>query len=166
METMTVTFAAGGALLAAIIAIAIYHFAVVRSLKSRTEATLAAHDAVLGGPGQGAESRLTGIENALHATNLALKGLEGRVAELEARSVRDLSLTGFIRYDAFDDTKSDLSYALALLNREGDGIVISSIYSRTDTRTYGKAVAKFVPLANASEEELQAIENAMSSRMS
>jgi hypothetical protein len=53
-----------------------------------------------------------------------------------------------------------LSYATALLNREGDGVVLTSIYSRTDTRTYGKAVTKFVPVGTASEEELQAIQRA------
>ena len=60
----------------------------------------------------------------------------------------------------FDDTGSELSYATALLNREGDGVVLTSIYSRTDTRTYGKAVTKFVPVWTASEEELQAIQRA------
>ena len=64
---------------------------------------------------------------------------------------------GFVRYDAFDDTGSELSYAVALLNREGDGAVFSSIYSRTDTRTYGKVVTGYQPAVNASEEELLAI---------
>ncbi|HTX60320.1 MAG TPA: DUF4446 family protein, partial [Verrucomicrobiae bacterium] len=81
-------------------------------------------------------------------------------AELELLAKTDVSRIGFVRYDAFDDTGSDLSYALALLNREGDGVVLSSIYSRSDTRTYGKAVERFKPAANASEEELTAIERA------
>ena len=55
---------------------------------------------------------------------------------------------------------SDLSYALALLNREGDGVVVSSIWSREETRTYGKSVAKFTTVQDASKEELEAIERA------
>ncbi len=166
METTSGYIAAAGAFLGTLIVLAIYHFFVVRGAQKRLGATLAAHDALLGGGDFGAESRLSGIESELRATKVAIEGLESRIAELEKRSNRDLSRAGFVRYDAFDDTKSDLSYALALLNREGDGVVISSIYSRTDTRTYGKAVAKYAPLANASQEELQAIERAKSSGMS
>ncbi|MHB8461994.1 MAG: DUF4446 family protein [Vulcanimicrobiaceae bacterium] len=166
METTSGYIAAAGAFLGTLIVVALYHFLVVRGTQKRLGATLTAHDALLGGSEHGGESRLTGIEAELQATKVAIEGLQARIAELEARSSRDLSRAGFVRYDAFDDTKSDLSYALALLNREGDGVVISSIYSRTDTRTYGKAVAKYAPLANASQEELHAIERAKSSGMS
>ena len=65
-----------------------------------------------------------------------------------------------MRYDAFADSESGLSYALALLNRQGDGVVVTSIYSRDDTRTYGKPVAAFKPTITASAEELEAIERA------
>jgi hypothetical protein len=50
-----------------------------------------------------------------------------------------------------------LSFTLALLNEEGDGVVVTSIYSREETRTYGKAVRKFVPQQGASKEEQSAI---------
>ncbi len=53
---------------------------------------------------------------------------------------------------------------MALLNRDGDGVVISSIYSRADTRTFGKAVAGYKPAVNASEEELLAIERARTAK--
>ena len=65
-----------------------------------------------------------------------------------------------MRYNAFSDVGSDLSYALALLNRDGDGVVLSSIWSREETRTYGKAVAGFRPAQDPSEEELAAITRA------
>jgi hypothetical protein len=62
-----------------------------------------------------------------------------------------------VRYNSFSDVGSDLSFAFALLNGEGDGVVITSIYSREETRTFGKAVRKFVPQQDASKEENQAI---------
>ena len=67
---------------------------------------------------------------------------------------------GFVRFNAFSDVGSDLSYALALLNRDGDGVVLSSIYSREETRTYGKAVTAFKPAQDPSSEEVAAIEKA------
>jgi hypothetical protein len=68
-----------------------------------------------------------------------------------------------VRYNAFENTGSDLSYALALLTRDGDGVVISSIWSREETRTYGKAVAAFSSAQDASNEERAAIAKARAS---
>src|SRR5262249_49479102 len=100
------------------------------------------------------------LDAQLAEVGSALGRSEGRVSELEALSRTDISRVGFVRYDAFDDSGAELSYALALLNRDGDGVVISSIYSRADTRTFGKAVAGFKPTVNASDEELRAIDRA------
>jgi hypothetical protein len=155
-------YAASAALALALVALLVYHSAVVRPALARMQALLATHDSLIGG-GAGAAERLGAIERDLSAMQATAERVTGRVSELEALARTDLSRVGFVRYDAFDDTGSELSYALALLNREGDGVVVSSIYSRTDTRTYGKAVQAYKPAVNASAEELQAIEQARSS---
>jgi hypothetical protein len=80
-----------------------------------------------------------------------------RLDALETVVKRDLLKIGFLRFNAFSDVGSDLSFALALLNAQGDGVVVTSIYSREDTRTYGKAVNRFVPAQGASSEEQLAI---------
>ena len=154
-------YAALAAFGGALVALAIYHLAVVRPGLARLVALTRTHDQLLGG-GSGASARLSELEAALEAANGTLGRVAQRTGELEALARTDVSRVGFVRYDAFDDTGSELSYALALLNREGDGFVISSIYSRTDTRTYGKAVQGYQPAVNASQEELLAIERARS----
>jgi hypothetical protein len=68
-----------------------------------------------------------------------------------------------VRYNSFSDVGSDLSFTLALLNEDGDGVVITSIYSREETRTYGKSVRKYVPQQGASKEEQSAIAMARTS---
>ncbi len=156
-------YAALAALCAALLALIIYHLTVVRPALRRLAELLAVHDRLIGG-GAGASARLASIEDALSTEQADLKRVEKQVSELEALASTDISRVGFVRYDAFDDTGSELSYALALLNRVGDGVVISSIYSRTDTRTYGKAVNGYKPAVNASDEELRAIERARSSQ--
>ncbi|GAC1303542.1 MAG: hypothetical protein NVSMB19_13600 [Vulcanimicrobiaceae bacterium] len=83
--------------------------------------------------------------------------LDERMADLERTYRRDVHRVGFIRYNSFDDVGSDLSFTLALLNNDGDGVVLTNIYSREETRTYGKAVRKFVPQQGASKEEQSAI---------
>ena len=112
------------------------------------------------GGGAGASQRLDRLDAQVAEVGSTLGRAECRVSELEALSRTDISRVGFVRYDAFDDSGAELSYALALLNRDGDGVVISSIYSRADTRTFGKGVQGFKPAVNASEEELRAIERA------
>jgi hypothetical protein len=151
-------YAAVAAFLGALVALLVYHATVVRPSLAQVRGMLTVHDGLIAGEGRGAADRLKALETELASGREATERVAGRLGELEALAKTDLSRIGFVRYDAFDDTGSDLSYALALLNRAGDGVVLSSIYSRTDTRTYGKAVKSFQPAANASEEEMRAIE--------
>ena len=123
------------------------------------------HDDLLGGSAGRASERIAEIEAALRAAELRGDEHASRIAALEGLARIDLSLVGFVRYDAYEDTGSTLSYALALLNRNGDGVVLNSIYSRTDTRTYGKSVRGFLCESNASEEEIAAIGLAKESAM-
>lgn len=163
MPTSIVYAAAAAAFVGALIALALYHLVAIRPWKARVRERLESHDGLIGGGAGGAADRLAALEAARADLDARLaRGVE-RLDELEERSRTDLSRTGFVRYDAYEDTGSNLSYAFALLNRKGDGVVISSIYSRNDTRTYGKAVEGFKPVANASEEELAAIERARGS---
>ena len=144
-------------------ALLIYHFTIVRPALAQSAALLAVHDTLIGG-GTGAADRLGMLEGRADRLAEILERVSGRAEELEALARTDVSRVGFVRYDAFDNTGSELSYALALLNREGDGVVVSSIYSRTDTRTYGKAVERYKAAVNASDEELRAIELARGRR--
>ena len=159
----TTIYAALAAFLGALAALFIYHLAAVRPGLTALGRLVGEHEDLIGGQGGAASQRLAQLEDGLASGRAALERVSGRIDELEALAATDVSRIGFVRYDAFEDTGSDLSYALALLNRAGDGVVISSIYSRTDTRTYGKAVNSFKPAANASEEELRAIELARAS---
>lgn len=160
---MIALYAALAAFAASLIALWIYDRAGTRPALARLQALLAVHDSLIGG-GAGASGRLGALEADLSAVQREFERVGNRVSELERLARTDLARVGFVRYDAFDDTGSELSYALALLNREGDGVVMSSIYSRTDTRTYGKAVHAYKPAVNASDEELRAIELARSSK--
>lgn len=157
---MIAFFAAAGALLAALVALAVYHATVVRPALRESRALLELHDNLIAGGDGSAADRLGALEAARTSANAALERLAARVAELEALSAADLSRAGFVRYDAFAGTGAGLSYALALLNRQGDGVVLTSIYSREDSRTFGKPVAGFKPTVQASAEELEAIERA------
>ena len=153
-------YAAAGALAGALLALGIYHAAVVRPALARSRALLETHDDLIAGGNGSASGRLATLEAAAAEARSEAQALGRRLSTLEALGATDLSQAGFVRYDAFAGSGAGLSYALALLNRQGDGVVLTSIYSRDDTRTFGKPVAGFKPTVQASAEELEAIERA------
>ncbi len=119
-----------------------YHLFVAAPRARRLQRVLDTHDGMLGG-GAGARDRPAGRPRARQRRRAArrARGEAARASTTLERVARvEVPRIGFVRYNAFSDVGSDLSYALALLNRDGDGVVLSSIYSREDTRTYGKAV--------------------------
>ena len=70
---------------------------------------------------------------------------------------------GIVRYNAFKDTGSDLSFALALLDENNNGVVLNGIYSREMSNIYAKPVEKGESKYTLSDEEKEAISKAMSS---
>ena len=70
---------------------------------------------------------------------------------------------GIVRYSAFRDTGSDLSFAVALLDENNSGVVFNGIYSREMSNIYAKPVEKGNSKYTLSNEELQAIDRAINS---
>jgi hypothetical protein len=138
-----------------------YHFLVVAPRLKIVKTILGTHDGLLGGAGTDpATKRVDALEASAAANVYDIDGLTKRVELLEKVAQSETPRIGFLRYNAFADVGSDQSYALAMLTKDGDGIVLSSIYSREETRTYGKAVVKFQTSQEASAEELSAIAKA------
>lgn len=67
---------------------------------------------------------------------------------------------GVVRYDAFGDMGGRLSFSAAVYDDEGNGLVISSINGRSETRTYAKALSGLRSEQTLSPEEEQAIAQA------
>lgn len=67
---------------------------------------------------------------------------------------------GVVRYDAFGDMGGALSFSAAIFDDHGDGLVISSINGRSETRTYAKPLIDLRSDHTLSPEEQQAIDQA------
>jgi hypothetical protein len=159
VEDLTASVLAG--IGSALVVLGGYHFFVARPRLRRFESTLGTHDGLLGGGGaEPATQRVSALEAAAATAGRELAALNARIEALEKVAQSETPRIGFLRYNAFDDVGSDQSYALALLTRDGDGVVLSSIYSREETRTYGKAVQNFQTPQEASAEERSAIAQA------
>jgi hypothetical protein len=76
---------------------------------------------------------------------------------LEERTRSSLRHIGMVRFNPFEDTGSDQSFAIALLDDARDGIVISSLHGRSNTRIYAKPVEGATSSPALSEEESRAI---------
>jgi len=76
------------------------------------------------------------------------------------RGTAAISRIGLIRFDAFEDAGGAQSFALALVDDDGDGIVLTSLHSRPTTRVYVKAIRRGVADAPLSDEETRALRDA------
>jgi len=83
------------------------------------------------------------------------------VAERAAAESGALRKVALVRYDAFADLSGRMSFSLAVLDDGGDGVTISAIAGRTDTRVYAKAVIQGAGEHELSPEERQAVSSAM-----
>ena len=77
--------------------------------------------------------------------------------QLDNTIAKCIQKVGLVRYNAFKDTGSDLSFALALLDEENTGVVLNGIYSREMSNIYSKSIEKGVSKYTLSEEEKEAI---------
>ncbi|GGO73468.1 hypothetical protein GCM10012276_19150 [Nocardioides deserti] len=84
-------------------------------------------------------------------------GLRQEVAALRAETRDALRHLAVVRYDAFGDMGGHLSWSLALLDDGGNGVVLTSIHGRSDSRTYAKNVAGWTCEQQLSPEEEEAI---------
>ena len=82
--------------------------------------------------------------------------------ELEALLQQSIQKVGVIRFNPFADTGGDQSFAVALLDAQGNGVVLSSLHGRADTRIFAKQVQAGRSKHALSDEEQDAIRKALS----
>lgn len=112
--------------------------------------------------GQGAvpgedTGRRTAIDRRLDQLTSRVDGLTPHVAA----ALRHVAV---VRYDAFGDIGGRLSFSAALLDDAGDGLVITSIHARDESRTYAKGVIAGRSEVTLTPEEQQAVAAARTRR--
>lgn len=113
-----------------------------------------------GAEGRSLEAVLDAHLDKVFAVARDLDELTARTAILEAAGRRAFSRVGLVRFNPFEETGGNQSFALALLDSDGNGWVLSSLHARAGTRVYAKAVAGGRSDANLSAEETEAIRQA------
>ena len=97
----------------------------------------------------------------LDALETAVIDLQARVAGAEDHVALCTSRVAMVHYDAFPDMGGKLSFSLAMLDGQGDGIVLSIINGRSETRVWGKRVIAGSSRQRLSDEETRVLEQAL-----
>jgi hypothetical protein len=121
-------------------------------------------DMLTGGAEGDLEAVLGQHLETVHEVGQDLDELTARMAVLESAGRHHYARQGLVRFSPFEDTGGNQSFALALLDESDDGLIISSLHSRTGTRIYAKVVTNGKPDATTSPEETQAIDEARDRR--
>lgn len=102
--------------------------------------------------------RINQHERQLGELNRGLDSLD-RVLQTAIQRV------GLVRFNPFDEVGGDQSFAIALLDQRGNGVVFSSLHNRNETRVYAKPVEAGRSAYALSDEEAQAVAQAMGSQV-
>lgn len=69
-----------------------------------------------------------------------LDKLKDRLSETEQLNLKHIQRVKLLRYNPYDDTGGDQSFSLALLDDQGNGIVVTSLHARSGTRVFAKPI--------------------------
>jgi hypothetical protein len=105
------------------------------------------------------------LATRLSKTNARTERLVARAEQISDVLSHTVQGVGLIRFRAYEDTGGDQSFALALVDGEGNGVVVSALYGRDATRVYAKPIEGWLSSRTLTEEDRQALAKARKSVM-
>ncbi len=143
-----------GTLLLVVIGLAVAVIVLSRRLSRATATHRSLADEASGRP----------LGEVLVAHGERIRSVENRMAEVDGRyrlladrSRGSLQHIGLVRFNPFDDTGSDQSFAIALLDDDRNGIVLSALHGRAGTRIFAKPLQEGTSTHVLSDEEQEAV---------
>lgn len=100
-------------------------------------------------------SKMDDIENSINE----VEQNNNNVSKALNKCVQKVSV---VRYKAFEDVGSDLSFSIALLDNSNNGVILTGIYGREESTTYAKPIDKGISRYDLSDEEKHVLNDAMS----
>jgi len=102
------------------------------------------------------------ITNRQDVTSKNIAKIVQEISQLGTLTKSTFLKSSLVRFNPFEDTGGDQSFAIALLNGNNSGIVVSSLHSRTGTRVYAKQIVSGKASSHQlSKEEREAVEKAI-----
>ena len=111
--------------------------------------------------GANIEDLFLSINRDIASVNRDINLLEDHIETLETKLSFALQRIGFVRYNAFGDMGSELSFSIALLDSYNNGFVLTSIYGRERSVSFSKPIKNVKTNIPISPEEMLAIDRAL-----
>lgn len=127
----------------------------LKSLRRRVDALTRGKDA------ESMEDSILNFFEKIEALEDAEQKMHRDIREIKENLKITYQKTGLVKYDAFREMSGALSYSLALLDKENNGVLISSMYSREGCYSYAKEIINGESKINLSEEEAEALKQAV-----
>ena len=110
-----------------------------------------------GSSAENMEQLLIDMQKALNEQKAESVKASASIANIRQPLMKMTSKIGIRRYNAFNDGGSDLSFSIAMLNEEQDGVILTGIHSREQMYVYAKPIAKGQSSYTLSPEEKETI---------
>ena len=114
----------------------------------------------LGKKAKDLEDTIITLENDISQLKKAKERMEKDIATMNVKLKKSIRGLNTIRFNPFPDQGSNQSFAIGMLNEEGDGLVISSLYSRERMSVFAKPVKNGRSEYELTTEEKEALEKA------
>lgn len=155
MNHLSLTIAGIGVLVAVMYAVIIYLYMSLSVMKKNYRKI------TTGVKGENLEQMMLSCMDEIRGIAEENRRLDEEQQQITALLQNALTRVGVVRFAAFEDIGSDLSYAVAMLDSHNNGVVFSSIYGRAESRSYVKPVKDGQSSYVLTEEEQQALREAM-----
>lgn len=109
------------------------------------------------------EDTIVNIKEGIEHLDASQRGISEYLKTIDQKLQKSIRGVETVRFNPFKDSGSNQSFATAFLNEEGDGVVISSLYSRERVSIYAKPIKRLASSYELSEEERSALQNAQDS---
>jgi hypothetical protein len=114
----------------------------------------------LGKKAKDLEDTITILENEITKLNKSKENIEKEIAVINTKLKKSIRGLETIRFNPFPDQGSNQSFAIGMLNEEGNGLVISSLYSRERMSVFAKPIKNSKSEYELSTEEKEALKKA------
>lgn len=105
------------------------------------------------------EELVVGYLDKIDKSNEEVEDIKELYNNLNQRLKSCVQKVSIVRYRAFEDVGSDLSFSIALLDANNDGVIITGIYGRNESTTYAKPVDRGISRYDLSKEEQQVLQD-------
>ena len=114
----------------------------------------------LGKKAKDLEDTITILENDIQNLKKDKENLQKEVATINSKLKKSIRGVEMIRFNPFSDQGSNQSFAIGMLNEDGDGVVLSSLYSRDRMSVFAKPIKNSKSEYELSAEERKVLDKA------